>query len=67
MTNQEFEQKVQECFDRICGLMFKYDNRWIYHLDEVQMGVDVENTTRDRYNLWHNLFDTDKFLEEHGW
>ena len=67
MANKEFEQKVQECLDRICGLTFKYDNRWIYHLDEIQMSVDVENATRDRYNLWNNLFDTEKFLEEHGW
>ena len=62
-----FEQEIQECLDKICGLMFEYGIRWIYHLDEINVSVDIENTTRDRYNLWNNLFDPDEFLAAHGW
>lgn len=62
-----FNNEVQKCLDSICGLMFEYGIRWIYHLDDVNAGCDIMNATRARYGLQNNLFDPDEFLAAHGW
>lgn len=57
-----FEAKIEKAYRDIVDLMFFYENEWIYHLDELGLSCDVENATREKYNLWNSSVDINEHL-----
>lgn len=57
-----FEEKIEKAYRDIVDLMFFYGIKWIYHLDELRLSCDVENATREKYNLWNSSVDINEHL-----
>ena len=60
--NMTFSELVDKAYRDIVDLMFWYETKWIYHLDELRLSVDVENAAREKYNLWNSSVDINEHL-----
>ena len=63
-----FTQIEVDCYvNAVCGLMFEYGPRWIYHLEDIHAPGDLERYVRTVYGLDNDAIDTEAFLQDHGW